>query len=118
MRYRLDALDISVEELIRRSGVSRSTVFRLLGERPPSIVNTEILLKLAAALEVDPTQLAALWHGTVSTVNIEATAEDDEREKLVRGFVLATSDLSYDDLLAVLEVARMAAQMSKRPTEE
>lgn len=115
LRYRLDVLGIPVEELIRRSGVSRSTVFRLLGDRPPSIVSTEILHKLAGALGVDAAQLAAVWHGTVSAVE---DGSQDERDALVRGFVLAIGDLPYEDLQAALEVAKAAAEMAKRRSPE
>jgi len=112
LRFRLEILNLTPTALAERAGVSRSTVYRLLGDRPPELVATEQLHRLANALEVDPRALAELWHGITTGVDYR-----DERDDLVRGFILATSDLSYDDLRRALDVARAAAALTRRDDE-
>jgi transcriptional regulator with XRE-family HTH domain len=113
LRFRLEMLRMTPTHLAEVAGVSRSTVYRLLGDRPPEMVATEQLHRLAAALQTDPRILAELWHGITRSVDYK-----DDRDDLVRSFVMATSDLSYDELRAALDVARAAAALAKhRPTE-
>jgi transcriptional regulator with XRE-family HTH domain len=109
LRYRLEILRLTPTQLAELAGVSRSTVYRLLGDRPPEMVATEQLHRLAAALETDPRVLAELWHGITQSVDYR-----DDRDDLVRSFVLATSDLSYEELRAALEVARAAVSLTHR----
>lgn len=108
LRFRLQLLRLTPTQLAEVAGVSRSTVYRLLGERPPEMVATDQLHRLAAALETDPRVLAELWHGITQSIDYR-----DDRDDLVRAFVLSTSDLSYDQLRAVVDVARAAALLAR-----
>lgn len=113
LRFRLEMLRMSPTQFADRAGISRSTVYLLLGDRPPGMVSTKQLHKIAAALETDPRVLAELWHGFAQSVDYK-----DERDDLVRSFVLATSDLSYEELRAALEVARAAVSLTRRPDSD
>jgi len=108
LRFRLEMLRLTPTQLAELAGVSRSTVYRLLGDRPPEMVATDQLRRLAAALETDPRVLAELWHGITQSVDYR-----DDRDDLLRAFVLSTSDLSYEQLRAVVDVARSAALLAR-----
>lgn len=110
LRYRLKLLGMSPRELADASGISRATIYRLLGERAPETVSSEHLRALADVLEIDPRDLAALWHGLSYKVDVPV----DERDEIARGFVLATRHLSVEELRAALEVARHAAELARR----
>lgn len=112
LRFRLEILRLTPTQLAEVAGVSRSTVYRLLGDRPPEMVATDQLHRLAAALETDPRVLAELWHGITQTIDYR-----DDRDDLVRAFVLSTSDLSYEQLRAVVDVARSAALLARGEDE-
>jgi transcriptional regulator with XRE-family HTH domain len=106
---RLDDLGITRSQFSQETGMSRSTLYRLLGPEPPERVDGERLSRMAEVLQVDKSQLEALWDGS-----IWAQAADADRENLVRSFVLATGDLTLDELKEALDVARAAARMVTR----
>ena len=110
LRYRLELLHMSPTQLADATGISRATIYRLLGDRAPEVVATEHLRKLASVLGVDPRDLAALWHGLAREVDYPV----DERDELARGFVMSVRHLSVEELRAALEVARHAAELSRR----
>lgn len=113
LRYRLELLGMKPQELADATGISRATVYRLLGDRAPETVSSEHLRRLAEVLQVDPRDLAMLWHGLAQEVDYKV----DERDELARGFILATKHLSVEELRAALEVARHAAGLARRGDE-
>lgn len=110
LRYRLELLNMTPTRLADTSGISRATIYRLLGDRAPDMVSTDHLRRLATVLEVDPRDLAALWHGLAHVVDYQV----DERDEMARGFILATRHLSVEELRAALEVARHVAGLAAR----
>lgn len=110
LRYRLELLKMTPTQLADETGISRATIYRLLGGRAPEMVSSDHLKRLAETLEVDARDLAALWHGLVQTVEYDV----DERDEVARGFVMSTRHLTVDELRAALEVAKQAAELARR----
>lgn len=105
---RLRELGMSKRGLADAIGVARSTVHRLLGDEPPKQVPSSTVIAIAGVLDEDADQLLSLISG-----QLYAVPDDDNRARnaLVRTFVLATQDLTLDELRHTVEVANHAAEL-------
>lgn len=105
---KLKALNMRPTEFAELTGLGRTTVYELLDGRPPGKVSTQQLRKMGDILGVTMDTLVDLANGTVQEVQAQ-----DATGELVRGFVLAHSDLPPEVLRQALVVADAAARMAR-----
>lgn len=107
---RLEQLGMTRPQLAERTGIGRTTIHKMLTERPPDAMTPAQLRNLADVLGTTMDALVEMWESEVVELR---KAPVDDRQAALSSFALAHSDLSAEELRAALAVAEAAVRVTR-----
>jgi plasmid maintenance system antidote protein VapI len=109
LRDHLARTETTVEDFAASVDISRTRAYRLRSGTAADKLDPDVAVRLARYLDITVEDLLDLYAGRMSEADVIA----DEREAMVRRFVLANKELTPEQLRAVLRVAATAADALK-----
>lgn len=121
IKDRRKALKMSVDELAKKLGKNRATVYRYENGDIENLP-LDILEPIATALQTTPAYLMGWEQDTIdsiSKVQIDANQYDDETEQVLEDFLLEISEMGFDpaDITRIMDYARIIKETHNNSNE-